>query len=71
MQQHISEIMITDPTTRDTELDTAVRIAEELATQEKSCGILVTRHDLSRFTVELLPAVSFGHIHERDLAGAQ
>lgn len=67
MQQLISEIVIMDPTTRDTELNTAVKIAAELAAQEKLYGILVTRHDLSRFTVALSSDVPFGLIHEHDL----
>lgn len=68
MHQLISDIVITDPTSRDTELNMAVKMAAELATREKRCGILVTRHDFSKFTVALSPDVPFGLIHEQSLA---
>lgn len=71
MRQIFTEIIVTDASRRDTELNTAVTAALELAAQDKRCGILVTRHEFSRFTVALTPDVPFGVIHEHDLTAGK
>ncbi|UVJ38632.1 hypothetical protein [Arthrobacter sp. CJ23] len=67
-QQIVADIIVTNPTQRDIELNMAVQMAAECAAEDKRQGILVTRHDFSRFTVALTPDVPFGLIRERDLA---
>lgn len=68
MNHIVSEIIVTDAGHLDTELNKAVKAAVEFAAQEKRHGILVTRHEFSRFTVALTPDVPFGLIHEHDVA---
>lgn len=67
MRQIFTKIIVTDAGRRDAELNTAVTAAMEFATQDKRCGVLVTRHAPSKFTVTLTPNVPFGLIHECDL----
>jgi hypothetical protein len=66
MQRLIADIFITDPTSRDAELNTAVKMAAEIAGEQR-CGILITRHDFTKFTVALSPNVPFGLTQEHDL----
>jgi hypothetical protein len=55
----------------DNQLNMAAGIAMECAAQDKRHGVLVTRHDFSRFTAALSSTVPFGLIQEHDLlAGA-
>ena len=68
MHQLIADIVITDPTSRDAQLNSAVKVAAEIAGQDQHCGILITRHDFRKFTVALSPDVPFGLIQEHDLA---
>jgi hypothetical protein len=70
MRQRSTTIMVKDADRRNTELTTAVTAAMELAARDKRCGILVTRHELSRFTVALTPEVPFGIVQECDLIGS-
>ncbi|KRE72733.1 hypothetical protein [Arthrobacter sp. Soil762] len=67
MQEIISDFVVTNTAQRDIELNLAIQFAAECATAGKHRGILITRHDFSRFTVALSPDVPFGVIHERDL----
>ncbi|TQJ66322.1 hypothetical protein FBY31_0329 [Arthrobacter sp. SLBN-100] len=58
---------ITDPSSRAAELNKAVKMAAEIAGEQR-CGILITLHDFTKFTVALSPDVPFGLIQEHDLA---
>jgi hypothetical protein len=42
-------------------------MAAEIAGEQR-CGILITLHDFTKFTVALSPDVPFGLIQEHDLA---
>jgi hypothetical protein len=67
MHSVIAAIVAEDVSHRDIELDLAVEVAAEVASYRR-CGILITRHDFSTFTVAVTPDVPFGLIHELDLA---
>jgi hypothetical protein len=66
-QDIVIDIIVANTAQRDAELNRAVQIAAECASQEKRRGIVVTRHNFSRFTVKLTPEVPFGLIQENDL----
>lgn len=65
MPKHTSiTVVASDRASRDKQLDEATRLLREV---KASCGILVTRHTYTTFTVALRPEVSYGTIQEQDL----
>lgn len=60
----IAELSVSDRSTMELQLEEAVDAARLKAMQHRTCGILVTRHDYTRFTVELSPEVPFGITRE-------
>jgi hypothetical protein len=53
-----------DRASRDRQLETAIRLLSEQATD---CGILITRHSFRSFTAALSAGVEYGVIQELDL----
>jgi hypothetical protein len=49
-------------------LEVAEKLARERALRDGNHGVLVTRHGLTSFTVDLSPDVPYGTSQERDLA---
>lgn len=64
----IADFVVTTPQERDSELSKAVASAKFQAAMAGKFGVLVTRHDFSRFSVSLTPSVPYGAIHEQDYA---
>lgn len=60
----IAELSVSDRSTMEAQLEEAVSAARLQAMQERQRGILVTRHNYTRFTVELSPEVPFGVTRE-------
>lgn len=64
----IADFVVTTPKERDYELSRALKTARFKADMGGKLGVLVTRHDFSRFSVSLTTAVPYGSIHELDHA---
>jgi hypothetical protein len=64
----ISDFRVQDKAELYQKLDAAVTAAQAHASVDGAAGVLVTRHDFSRFSVTLSPNVPFGLIHEVDQA---
>jgi len=64
----IADFIVTNPAERDMMLRSALSTAKANAAVQGKRGILVTRHDLQRFSVSLTPNVPYGYIHELDQA---
>lgn len=62
----IADFIVRTPEERDTELAQALVTAETQAAQTGKLGVLVTRHDFSRFSVTLTETVPYGITQERD-----
>lgn len=62
----IADFVVTTPEERDFELSRALATAKLQAAVAGKLGVLVTRHDFSRFSVSLTPTVPYGVIQERD-----
>lgn len=67
MQTLIADLFCLNPVDRDEKLSSALASAIHAATAEKDCGVLITRHRYSRFTVALSTTVPYGQTRERDL----
>lgn len=59
-------VVARDRVSRDRQLDEATRLLRD---ERPRCGILVTRHTFTTFTVALHPKIRHGTIHEKDLVG--
>lgn len=57
-------VTVSDRQSMDSELDAAVSAAKTHALAGKSHGILVTRHGVNQFTVDLSETVPFGLTRE-------
>lgn len=57
-------VVARDRVTRDRQLDEATRLLHE---KQPRCGVLVTRHTFTTFTVALHPEIGHGMIQEKDL----
>lgn len=57
-------VKVEDASSRDRQLEQASSLLHEKATD---CGILVTRIDLTTFTIALSPDIPFGLTRELDL----
>lgn len=65
MPTHTSITVIAqDRASRDQQLDEATRLLHE---KQPRCGLLVTRHTFTTFTVALHPEIRHGTIQEKDL----
>jgi hypothetical protein len=58
------DVKVSDRASMDDQLDRAVALARSCAMQEKRRGVLVTRHDFNRFSVELSDGVPYGFTRE-------
>lgn len=58
------EILVTEPRRRDEMLNEAEAALRQVAVTQRTRGILVTRHDPARYTLELSDKVPFGQTHE-------
>lgn len=67
MESHetVTDFCIKDKQTLDQQLNEAVEMAIQRALPERK-GVLVTRHNASRFSVTVTPEVPFGLIYEHD-----
>jgi hypothetical protein len=61
----VTDFRIKDKHTLDKQLNAAVETAIQLAHPQRK-GVLVTRHDASRFSVTVTTEVPFGLIYEHD-----
>lgn len=61
----VTDFRIKDKQTLDKQLNAAVEMAIHRALPQRK-GVLVTRHDASRFTVTVTTEVPFGLIYEHD-----
>ena len=66
----IAHFVVATREERDTELARALVTAKIEAAATGKHGVLITRHDFSRFSVSLSQTVPYGIIHERDYAQA-
>ncbi|WP_427008544.1 hypothetical protein [Pseudarthrobacter sp. H2] len=64
----VLEVMTDGPRQIDAQLTAAVDAALEMAMESRQFGILVTRHDDTKFTVALSHEVPFGQTIERSAA---
>jgi hypothetical protein len=67
LPKFIAELHVQNPEDKETQLALALRTAIQAATAEKNCGVLITRHHYSKFTVALSRMVPYGQTHELDL----
>ncbi|PTT68749.1 hypothetical protein DBR22_05615 [Arthrobacter sp. HMWF013] len=65
---HILEVVVTEPRRLYELLDDAEATLRQLAMPYGQAGILVTRHDPSRYTLTLSDTVSYGETHEQILS---
>ncbi len=62
------EVLVTKPGSLYELLDDAEAVLRQAAMGERSTGILVTRHDPSRYTLTLSDMVPFGETWEQTLS---
>jgi hypothetical protein len=67
MQTIIADLLVQDRVDKETQLKLALGNAIQAAKVEKTCGVLVTRHQCGKFTVALSPTVPYGQTYELDL----
>lgn len=67
MKTLIADLFVRNPADRDLQLSSAVASAIHAAKADKNCGVLITRHHYSRFTVTLSATVPYGQTYELDL----
>lgn len=67
MQRIIADLFVRDAADKETQLALALEAAIQAAEVQKACGVLVTRHHYSKFTVALSPTVPYGLTYELDL----
>jgi hypothetical protein len=58
------EITGTEASSVRAELEEAINLAESVAREQGTCGVLVTRHDYGRFSVTISPEVPYGVTQE-------
>ncbi|MCO4255925.1 hypothetical protein [Pseudarthrobacter cellobiosi] len=68
MQRIIADLLVRDPADKETQLTFALETAIQEAKVNKACGVLVTRHHYTQFTVALSPTVPYGQTYELDLS---
>lgn len=62
------EILVTEPDRRDEMLNEAEAALRRVAMTQRAGGILVTRHNPGRYTLELSDEVPFGQTREISLS---
>lgn len=62
------EIHVTEPGRRDEMLNEAEAVLRRVALARRSGGILVTRHNSVRYTLQLSDEVPFGQTHQLSLS---
>lgn len=62
------EVLVTEPGRLYELLDKAEAVLRQVAVTQRRDGILVTRHDFGRYTLELCDTVPFGETRERTLS---
>lgn len=62
------EVFVTEPVHLNRLLDDAEAALQQVATSDRRAGILVTRQDAGRFTLELSDAVPFGETREQNFS---
>ncbi|AMM34500.1 hypothetical protein SA2016_3843 [Sinomonas atrocyanea] len=62
------EVVVAEPGRLQELLDEAEAVLRQAAMYQRSCGILVTRHNPGRYTLALSDAVPFGETREQILA---
>ena len=67
MQRIIADLHVQNRAEKETQLTLALGTAISAAKTEKTCGVLITRHHYTQFTVALSPTVPYGQTHELDL----
>jgi hypothetical protein len=68
MERIIADLVVRDAADKEAQLASALGIAIEEASRGKVCGVLLTRHHYSRFTVALSPKVPYGQTYELDIS---
>ncbi|MDQ0029907.1 hypothetical protein J2S89_001729 [Arthrobacter bambusae] len=68
MQSVVAELEVENSTDAEAQLSLALGSAISAARSERNCGVLVTRHQYTRFTVALSSTVPYGETRELDLA---
>ena len=63
----VHEVMATDRATLERHLDHAEMLARKEAMKTRRGGVLITRHSLNSFTVEVSEAVPYGLTREQSL----
>lgn len=67
MKEFISEVEVHNAADKDIQLTIALGNAIRVAQEDSTCGVLVTRHQYTKFTVSLSPTVPYGQTRELDL----
>jgi len=67
MQQIIADLTVRNTMEKEALLESALNRAIQAASVEQAYGVLLTRHDHTRFTVELSARVPYGRTYELDL----
>lgn len=62
------EVLVTQPGQLQELLNDAENVLRRVAIIDRSVGIMVTRHDLARYTLTLSDAVPFGETWEQTLS---
>ncbi len=68
MERIIADLVVRDAADKEAQLASALGVAIQEASRGKVCGVLLTRHHYSRFTVTLSPSVPYGQTHELDIS---
>lgn len=67
MKEFIADVEVHNAAEKDMQLTFALGNAIRAAQKDRTCGVLVTRHHYTRFTVSLSPTVPYGQTRELDL----
>jgi hypothetical protein len=67
MQQIIADVTVRNAADKESQLEAAHDRAIQEASVNKAYGVLLTRHDHSRFSVALSARVPYGRTYELDL----
>lgn len=67
MKEFIADVEVHNAAEKDVQLTFALTNAIHAAQKDGTCGVLVTRHQYTKFTVSLSPTVPYGQTRELDL----
>jgi hypothetical protein len=68
MERIVADLSVHNRADKDAQLALAHISAVSAATADKVCGVLVTRHQPSKYTVALSRDVPYGQTYELDLS---